>query len=334
MWGMLTLTPLLTLLLNPVPTASGEEPPALPSKDDPTRGIPAVLEAEPSEFVTWRTPASNKLAARLTRNEKAAYDEAFRAIEGKDPDKAREAAAALASVDTVDGWRHLRRRCAAWESTQKRQFVLPQEEGCGIGVYAAALETVARRTGRPQEVLLLDVARGLEAGEEEDLYAFARLTPSLWTKLVPLVAEARAEGATNKGLRAFIDRVDSDVVSSEPDGGGYRKEASKLQAYHEAKDRKALLAYARSPRPMYMLRLLAAYHLARLGDGSALDLFEDPAFLDSGDAHVAEVSLEELVTETQGPLRERVKAILELYTDARHPAEGLELDATKPSKKR
>jgi len=35
-----------------------------------------------------------------------------------------------------------------------------------------------------------------------------------------------------------------------------------------------------------MLRLLAAYHLARLGDGSALDLFEDPAFLASGDAHV------------------------------------------------
>jgi hypothetical protein len=293
-----------------------------------------VLVAEPSEFVAWRTPASSKLAARLTRNEQAAYDEAFRAIEGKDPDKAREAAAALASVDTVDGWRHLRRHCAAWERTQKRQHVFPQERGCGIGVYAAALEAVAQRTGQPQEALLLDVARRLETGEEEGLYAFARLTPALWKKLIPLLEEVRAEGATNKGLRAFIDRVDSDVVSSEPDGGGYQQEASKLQAYHEAKDRKALLAYARNPRPRYMLRLLAAYHLARLGDGSALDLFEDPAFLASGDAHVAKVSLEELVTETQGPLRQRVKSILELYTGARHPAEGLNLDATKPSKKR
>ena len=119
---MLTLTPLLTLLLNPVPAAPGQELSPFPSEADPSRGIPAVLQAEPSEFVTWRTPASNKLAARLTRNEKPAYDEAFRAIEGEDPDKAREAAAALASVDTVDGRRHLRRRLS-WEAeaTRKRR---------------------------------------------------------------------------------------------------------------------------------------------------------------------------------------------------------------------
>jgi hypothetical protein len=314
---MLPLVPLLSLLVTAAPDASGR--------------FPAVLEAEPSELMGWLTADTDKLAARLTRGEEAAYTEAFRALEGKDLAKAREAAAALASVDTVDGWRNLRRRCAVWEKAQGRKNVFPQERGCGLSVYTAALQAVSLRTGLSQEEVVLDVARRLEAGEEGDLYAFARLTPPVWKKLVPLVNQARAEAVTNKGLRAFITRVDSDVVSSEP--GSYQQEASRLAEFHKSNNRVALLGYSRNPETLYMLRLLAAYHLARLGDVSAMHLFEDPEFIDSGDAHIARVSLEELVNETQGPVRERVAGILELYSGAHHPAKDLELDATKRRKR-
>ncbi|MDY7227314.1 hypothetical protein [Hyalangium rubrum] len=320
---MPTLAPLLALLVTAVPDASPE---ALAP-----RQLHGELKEDASEFEKRRTPASDALAARLTKGVDAAYVEAFGALESTDHPRAREAAVALASVDTLAGWKQLRRRCAQWEETRGRTNVLPQDRGCGLGVVLASLEAAARRAERPPEVLLMEAARSLEPGEEYELYYLARITPPLWEKLVPLVAQARPEGVKNKGLRAFITRVDNDVSTSQPEG--YQRESSKLEAYKKAGDRKALLAFARSLEPMYLLRLLAAYHLAELGDGSAMDLFEDASYF-SGNEHLVKGSLEELLPRTQGALRKRIQGLLSRYEDARHPAEGLDLDARKRPKKR
>lgn len=286
----------------------------------------AELNAKPPELASGRTAASDALAARLTQGEDAAYAEAFRALEAIDHSRAREAAVALASVDTLEGWKQLRRRCAQWEETKGRKNVFPQERGCGLGVALASLEAAARRAERPSDELFMEAVRSIEPEEAYAYYFLARITPPLWDKVVPRVAQARPEAVKNKGLRAFIAVVDNDVASSQP--GEYQKEAARLEAYKKAKDHKALLAYARTPGPMYLLRLLAAYHLADLGDGSALDLFEDSSYF-SSDEHLVKTSLEELLPRTQGKVRERVKALLRRYEDARHPAEGLELDARK-----
>jgi hypothetical protein len=256
-----------------------------------------------ASFASWAGPASEALSKRLAEGEDVAFAQALDALYAFERGRARTAVAAMAAIDTPEGYLKLIDFFHAWDR-RSGQATDVQHGNFARGVGGAALERVAAKAGRPLGEELLAMAQGASDERTEALFDIG---PWVDKGFLAAVHAARVKGGHRQALSARMER--HEYLAAMGSGIG-EPISAELEAAYKASDKERLRRLARSEEPRRYWRLVAAYYLALLGDGDCLDLFEQVERVQPEEVQGLRQALDELRAKTSGPVRERVEGLL------------------------
>jgi hypothetical protein len=272
---------------------------------------------EPADWKRWRSPASDDLAKAVSAGNTAAVASAVSGLTAIDFQRQLTAKAALASVDTLIGWREFSRA----QSVPLRATTFDWIASVRVG--DVILGSAAAKDGRPMADEFLAAAKlAPDLIKELDWVSYQH--PGVRDGLEAKAAAARADASQPAELKRWFESLDSAAAVEHPDA--YATIADRLERLFQAKEADALRSFMRDGENAKLHRLLAGSYLAQLGQIDGLDLFADPQTMRSSDAALVASELEGLTSKTRGPVLARVKELLASYSAAKTPPHP-ELDA-------
>jgi hypothetical protein len=135
----------------------------------------------------------------------------------------------------------------------------------------AALMTVAERTGKTQEAVLVETVGLMPESLMEPTYAAVKQSDAYASGIARLARSPEGREVTSATARAFMERFERE--DSQRQALLFEAASKRITAFYRAGDRASLTQAAMIPMPTQFQQALAACYLLALGEKAELPLF-------------------------------------------------------------